>query len=332
MTWTAETDGLETVVASVVIPARNAAADIADQLRALNEQIDAPPFEVIVADNGSSDDTVTKVHAFQANYPLRVVDASDAPGASHARNRGAVEATSEWLLFCDADDIVTPHWVAHMYDALTSQPDVVVAGNLDLSRNPPAVVRAYGGTGEPIDPASDVLVTTPEPFAAYLPSVCSANFAMNRRAYLAAGGMDESYSGGCEETDFSWRLQEGGLTLVFCPGSVVHYRLRSNARAIFRQQRNYQRERVLLWTRFSSAGMSGPSLRVSLVEFVKHIVPALIVRGDARLGRAWHAGGHFGALEGMVKFRFLNRAPDRRLAFGVGTEATVGPRINRSQR
>jgi cellulose synthase/poly-beta-1,6-N-acetylglucosamine synthase-like glycosyltransferase len=77
---------------SVVIPARNAAWCLTEQLRALAAQDFDGTWEVVVSDNGSTDGTVALVRDLAASFPvpLRVVDASRRPGPAHARNEGAL--------------------------------------------------------------------------------------------------------------------------------------------------------------------------------------------------------------------------------------------------
>ncbi|MFP3339381.1 glycosyltransferase family A protein, partial [Micrococcus sp. SIMBA_131] len=91
------------LAASVVIPARNAEGRIAEQLDSLAAQCDAPLFEVVVADNGSSDRTAQIALSHPAPFQVRVVDASGVPSASHARNVGARLARGPVVLFCDAN-------------------------------------------------------------------------------------------------------------------------------------------------------------------------------------------------------------------------------------
>ena len=116
---------------SVVIPARDAAGTIAEQLAALAGQEYVGDWEVIVADNGSTDQTRGIVEDWRARVPgLRVVDASARPGPSFARNRGAADATGDLLVFCDADDAVAPGWLAAVaraavdFDVVTGPQDV----------------------------------------------------------------------------------------------------------------------------------------------------------------------------------------------------------------
>lgn len=115
---------------SVIIPCLNAERTIGEQLAALAAQRWSERWEVIVADNGSTDGTLEVVRRFAGRLPeLRVVDASQRRGSGYARNRGAAVARGEWLAFCDADDVVAPGWVAAMgrrWRAMNLSPAVLV--------------------------------------------------------------------------------------------------------------------------------------------------------------------------------------------------------------
>ena len=104
---------------SVVIPCLNAAATIGVQLEALARQSWEGEWEVIVADNGSTDGSREIVESYRGRLPgLKLVDASDRRGQAHARNLGAAAATGDAFLFCDADDEVAPGWLAALGRAL----------------------------------------------------------------------------------------------------------------------------------------------------------------------------------------------------------------------
>ena len=108
---------------SIVIPSRNAGAKLGQQLRALlgqNGLSDA--WEIIVADNGSTDDTVEHISSFSGwTIPIRHVDAGAEPGINRARNRGVLASRGRFVLICDADDIVEDGWLRSMWTALAGR-------------------------------------------------------------------------------------------------------------------------------------------------------------------------------------------------------------------
>lgn len=309
--------------ASVIIPAFNAARWLPEQLDALARQVEPPRFEVLVSDNGSTDGTRGLVEALQCPFEVRWLDASGTQSAAYARNIGASAARSAILLFCDADDLVSPNWARSLVDAFRGSAGALVAGAVHHERFNDAEVRqAYEiGPDVTVDMLADQpAIVEPGAFANYLPSVTGASFAIDRETYLAVGGMDASFPGGSEETDFSWRVQRHGTRLVSAPNGFVHYRLRSTARGIFRQQRIQQRARIMLWVRYRDTPMTGPSWRMSLLEAVKSLAAMPFAWGSRqrRLSLARRGGGHIGALEGMMKYRILRRVPAPLLWGGGG--------------
>lgn len=294
---------------SVVIPAFNAAPWIGDQLEALANQVGAPKFEVVVADNGSSDTTVEVIKRCGGLARLSIVDASGSPGASHARNVGVKHATGELILFCDADDLVDPRWVGSLVEAHERSGADLIAGALHHERfNSPTVLSGYGiGPDPSVDYSTPSFMADPPPFAGYLPTAAGGNMAVTAETYRAVEGMDPSYPGGSEETAFAWKVQEAGFRVVSCPRAIVHYRLKEDARGIARQQFIQQRARIYLWTQFRHSTMTGPSFKASAISFAKASARAAVsrVRGHEDYRSAWEMGAHAGALAGIMKYRVV---------------------------
>lgn len=101
---------------SVIIPARDAAPTISRALEALTAQDFDGLFEVIVVDDGSSDETATLVRRFEPLVKLIRTERSEGPGA--ARNRGVSAAQAPVLAFTDADCFPTTRWLAHGMEAI----------------------------------------------------------------------------------------------------------------------------------------------------------------------------------------------------------------------
>jgi len=111
---------------SVIIPCFNAADTIAVQLEALAGQRWSEPWEVIISDNGSTDESLKIVERYKERLPnLHVVNSSDRQGAAHARNVATLAATGDAFLFCDADDEVAPGWLSVMAEAVSMHDFVI---------------------------------------------------------------------------------------------------------------------------------------------------------------------------------------------------------------
>ncbi|BAM03524.1 glycosyltransferase family 2 protein [Phycisphaera mikurensis] len=112
---------------SAVIPLHQGADTIGETLLSLRAQT-APPWEVIVVDDRSTDGGFAAAAAALAGAPFRVrFLASDAGNAGRARNLGLLAARSDRLLFLDADDVLGPEALAGSNEALDAAPDAGLA-------------------------------------------------------------------------------------------------------------------------------------------------------------------------------------------------------------
>src|SRR5437588_3484176 len=101
---------------SVIVPARDAASTLDRTLRSLRAQQLEQPFEVIVVDDGSRDETWAAAKRHEPFVQVLRNEHSHGPGA--ARNRGASAATAPVLAFTDADCFPTPSWLAHALERI----------------------------------------------------------------------------------------------------------------------------------------------------------------------------------------------------------------------
>lgn len=238
------------VACSVVIPTFNAAHVIGDQLAALAHQEDAPEFEVVVSDNGSTDDLASTVAGWQDRLPhLRRVDASRGRGVSVARNVGIENATSNRILICDADDLVSAGWVHALHAALESAP---------LASGPVETTRLSGRSAAwvPIDERTTGLFDT---WGGRTYGI-GCNLAMHREVWMEVGGFDEGYPAGAEEIDFAWRAWDLGHRFAYVEEALVHYRIRTDLRGVLRQQYNSGRGTATLYDKFRPGDVTPKSL------------------------------------------------------------------------
>jgi glycosyltransferase involved in cell wall biosynthesis len=278
---------------SVIIPVRNGADTIGEQLRALEQQTFTGDWEVVIADNGSADNLVEVAERW--SHPvaeLRIIDASDRSGSSHARNRGAQEAIGDFLAFCDADDVVTPAWLdalvtgATEFDAITGPQDATVINPVDVQRwRPPRATELPSG--------------------GFLPYAPSCNLGVWADVYRRTDGFDERYPQ-AHDVDWSWRAQLAGYSLGFAPEAVVHYRYRETMRGVARQAYLSGVDSARLYHDFRVYGMKRPRLARSLRVWMWLVArsPYLVARTHRgtwmrRAGEAW------GRLRGSAQFHVM---------------------------
>jgi len=272
---------------SVVIPVLDGMPWLEDQLAAVADQGVPPTWEVVVADNGSTDGTRRAVQAWTARDPrVRLVDAPARRGPGPARNAGAAAATGRLLAFCDADDVVRPGWLAACTAALDGAD--LVAGTFDFASLNGAAAAA------PV-PAATVQL-------GFLPAGLGANLGVRRQAFEAVGGFDETLEVG-EDIDLCWRLQLAGFRFAPAPGAVVAKREPPDARRVLRTAWAYGRCGPRLYRRHRSAGMHR-DLRGAAKAWTWLLVawPANL---DRRRRRRWARtfGVRSGRLAGSVRQR-----------------------------
>jgi glycosyltransferase involved in cell wall biosynthesis len=240
-----------TVRASIVIPAYNAGSTLGVQLDALIAERFSGAYEILVCDNGSTDDTVAVAEVRAVSAPMvRVVDATARRGPSAARNIGARAARGDVLLFCDADDVIETGWISAMVDALTTFD--MVAGSLEGRQ-----LNADNVASVSWEVSAEITM----PFWPRYGAGASSNLGIRTDVFFAVEGFDESLRTG-EDIDLCWRVQLAGFAFGRCPEAVVHSRQRDGLRAVFRQAFSYgagTRALRVKYDRIIGAERAGPS-------------------------------------------------------------------------
>src|SRR5579864_2159978 len=95
---------------SVVVPTYNRARSVMRTIVSLTEQT-LPPMEIVVIDNGSTDDTGDVVRDLARGVRRLRHIVEPRLGVSRARNRGAGEASGELVAFLDDDAVAAPEWL-----------------------------------------------------------------------------------------------------------------------------------------------------------------------------------------------------------------------------
>lgn len=184
--------------ATVVVATRDRPADLRRCLRALAGQAGAPPFEVVVVDDGSRDPVAPLAGALDEGFRTIRLEGG---GPARARNAGAAGG-APLLLFTDDDTEVAPDWVAAACAALDARPDA-------LGVEGPVHTPAW-------DPLHAYSVFSRGP-GAYL----TCNVAYRRTAFEAAGGFYEAFPfPACEDQDLAFRLLRDG-EIAFEPRMAV---------------------------------------------------------------------------------------------------------------
>lgn len=277
----------------VIIAAHNEAGTVGAQLDALTSQPCPVDVRFVVVDNNSTDDTAGVVRSrAEADDRVALISAPDGVGAGYARNTGVAQTWSEWIAFCDADDLVADSWLAAIAAALDSH--AFVAGPLDVDRlNDPWVAGSRGSS----------LATGMSVFEETFPIASSCNLGIHRDTFDAVSGFDETFRYG-QDTELSMRLWQAGIDLHFVPEAVVHYRYRASMRAIFRQSRRFgaAHPRLIARLRETGTAVDNRSSEWRRWVWLARSTPKLF----SRAGRArwlWVAGRQVGVMQGWWSVR-----------------------------
>jgi len=227
---------------TVVMPVYNSESFLEEQLTALAGQDVDAHWELLIADNGSTDASLAIAERFRDRMALRVVDASAVRGVSYARSVGAAQASAPLIAYCDDDDIVDTGWLRALRD--TWVPGTVVAGALEHD--------SLNETHQ-IEPRGRVQSRELPLHMGFLPIAAGCNLLIERAVLDEVGGWRLDLPHG-EDAELCWRLQMAGHPLVFAPAAVVHYRLRGNARKLFRQIYWYNEPYPKLFKEYRAAG------------------------------------------------------------------------------
>jgi GT2 family glycosyltransferase len=285
---------------SVVLPCRNGAATIAVQLEALAAQSWDGRWELVVADNGSTDESMQIVESFGDRLPaLQIVDASACRGVPQTLNVGVRASSGRCIAFVNDDDEVAEGWLAAIAQALESYE--AVGGRLEYERlNEPWTIELRERPQE-----AGLLEWG---FLDYLPFAAGASLAVRRELHDSIGGFDETMVPAGEDMDYCWRLQQSGAKLAFAPDAVTHYRLRPSLRAIFRQAVAYGEGHVLAYKKHRGRGLAPAPhpWRRGVRAWFGLARRLLLARNKIQRARlVWHTGLRLGLAKGSLKHRVV---------------------------
>lgn len=214
---------------SVVIPALNSESTISLTLSSIyRNNFPSNQFEVLIVDNGSSDNTAKIAEKF----PVRIYH-SNHRGIGPPRNLGIKQAKGNIICFTDSDCVVEENWLRKIHDFFEQNPDAHGVGGpvLTYTRNQNKLQKL---TGELFEVDQEYPVKKQKLKAGSMHGlIFGTNSAYDRESVLSVGGYSEP---GGSNLELAWRLASMGRNLYFSPEIRVQHIFPWSLRSIMKQQ------------------------------------------------------------------------------------------------
>jgi len=199
---------------SIIIPSYNASSNLERLVISLNSQT-IKPCEIIVIDDGSTDNTTKTINHLKKKYKLLKYFKQKNSGPAVARNNGAKKTKGNLILFTDSDCVPDKNWIKEMTSPFEQKGVVGVQGAYKTKQTP--LIARFGQIE--IEQRYDRMINQKE-----IDWIGSYSAGFKRKNFLELGGYDESFpiaSG--EDPEFSFRLAKNGGKLIFNPNAIVFH-------------------------------------------------------------------------------------------------------------
>lgn len=192
----------------------------------------SPEAEVVVADNGSTDQSLDWLKAEMPE--VRVIELQKNRGFAEGYNHALSRIEADYYLLLNSDVAVTPNWLPPLLRCLEQNPEAGACQPRLRSFHQPTHFEYAGAAGGWLDKYGypfcrgrvfDTLEADEEQYATVAPVfwASGACFLIRADLYHRIGGLDADFFAHMEEIDLCWRLQNAGYQVVYCPESTVYH-------------------------------------------------------------------------------------------------------------
>jgi glycosyltransferase involved in cell wall biosynthesis len=216
---------MENPTVSVVVPVLNREQTIGNCIKSLVRQRLREKFEIIIVDNGSTDNTVSIAMAFSDKVRL-VRDF--ARGAYHARNSGVANSAGKLIAFTDSDCIANQDWLSLLVRPFKDNSIKLVGGCIKAVK-----VRNY------VESYCNAFCLNQQFFcSSSTPYFATANLAVRKKDFEKIGGFDSRLMS-CSDLAFCLRIHENGGKLFYEPRATIRHYYPSKLLDFVRKQYYY---------------------------------------------------------------------------------------------
>jgi len=218
---------------SIIIPTWNNANLLKKCIISILNNTKSNQFEIIIIDNGSTDNTQNIISEFHSTHKIHYVFNQKNLGFAKASNLGALHANNKYLVFLNNDTEVLPGWDIELLNCLITDDRIGVAGgkllypdrtiqHAGIAFDQRTVFHIYRHFHH-LHPA----VNKKREFQA----VTGACFLISKELFLSAGMFDESFINGFEDLDFCFRIRKNGYKVFYTPAStIIHHESKTPGR------------------------------------------------------------------------------------------------------
>jgi GT2 family glycosyltransferase len=216
---------------SIIIVSWNALEHLKNYLPSV-AATDYPHFEIIIADNASTDGSKSWV---REHYPdVRIAELDENYGYCGGNNRAVPFAKGDILLFLNNDVRVEPDWLHGLAECFQKDKNIAAVQPKMRSDEQPEFFEYAGAAGGYLDKfgypfcRGRIFDTLEKDEGQYdnetdILWASGAALAIRSEVFKEAGGFDEDFEFHMEEIDLCWRLWNAGLKVRFCPHSTVYH-------------------------------------------------------------------------------------------------------------
>jgi len=229
---------------SIIILNRNGLEHLKRLFKNFKKNIAYPAYEIIVVDNGSTDESISYLNALQSNLPIKIVKNNKNKSFSEANNAAVDISNGEYILLLNNDIEPTFGWLNEMMQTALRYNNVGAVGaklvypynfNSIYNKNNSFKIQ-HAGIAYKLESNNEInpfhLCKGLEAFDEYSnieqlrAGVTGAVLLVKKEIYKEVGGLDEDYYYGYEDVDFSLKLLERGYLNIYCPKALLfHYEL-----------------------------------------------------------------------------------------------------------
>jgi len=230
---------------SIIVPSYNRSDEIQELLTSFTA-LDFEPsrLELIIADDGSKDDTAPLVKNYQEKLPFQLhfySQTNQGPGA--ARNMGMKHARGDFFIFIDSDCTVPPSWLKKIDQALNQSQAEAFGGRDSFRKDFPDLLKAINYSMTSFITTGGLRGRKGKKLAKFYPR--SFNMGLSRNLYEKIGGFGSLRHG--QDIEYSHRMIKSGAKIVYIDDAIVYHKRRTSLKKFFRQVFNWGVARINLY-------------------------------------------------------------------------------------